>query len=264
MFDLQAITAMILGAATPTVLLAAVAVMGRKWIGERIAQGIKHSYDARIEELKSELAHRSNLLTMAHRPLGDNAAVLLRHRVEAFQELWGGIMAVKDTCPHTIRMLDALLEKEFGPELARRGFKNIAPSDVSLEEFTALMISNGPSGKPLDHTRLFAGEYAWSLFFVYRAIHGRITHLYREGRKAGSVTPWYRDKYARSIVASVLSRDEMAEFDKQVAEKIGWIQLAIERKFLAHANEILSGESTSEDMLRAATRFTTAVHSKQQ
>lgn len=170
-------------------------------------------------------------------------------------------MLVREACPYTIHVLDVLLEREFGQRLAQRNFKT-APPDITDMDFQAMMINNGPSGKPLVNTRLFAGEYAWSLFHVYRAINGRIAHLYREGRKAGSVDPWYRDEYARSLVQSVLNSEEFAEFDRQKFGRIGWVQLAVERKFLALADKILSGESTSEEMLRTAARITKAVQAE--
>lgn len=226
----------------------------RNWLAERLRQGIQHEYDEKLEHLKAtlvaenalllerakaDLSRDASVLAVAHRSLGESAAMAHQRRLDGVSELWKAMLNVRNNSPAILTFLDVLLPDEYA-NLHERQFKTIDP-DVppsTLQEMA------GATAKTIEQVRPFVGDYLWLLFYVYQAIHIRIVFLYMNSRASGIYKPWYQDEPTIKLLGAVASEDEMRTLQKLRVSQIHSMRQLIESKFLTTSERIISGQTT--------------------
>jgi hypothetical protein len=228
--------------------------LAKNWFLERLRGGIKSEYDQELERLKAALSKEATIISAVQKSFGESHTAYQTHRIHAIKELWEAILHVQRHSPNIFTFLDVLLPSEFDEVLSTRPFQTF--SDVSFED-----ISKMTSDKAMEaqNHRLLTGEYLWSLFSAYLALSARIAMLFKTGREKSNVVAWYMDSGCISIVRSVCTSSEFAEFEQQQHGKIIWIRNLIESKFLLASSRILSGQSSSEMAMEEAGKIASAV-----
>jgi len=112
--------------------------------------------------------------------------------------------------------------------------------------------------------RLFAGDLLYGIFFCYRAILGRIAHLFLVGKNNNRFTPWKNDKGIASIVANILDQTEIDEFRQLRGPNYSWLTRAIENKFIANANKIIDGHISIDSQIEQGVKIIDTVSKLQQ
>lgn len=243
--------------------------LARNWLIERLRQSIRHEYDTKLEVLKAQLAgeHADALeklragvardaavLAVAHKSLSESQALAHQHRVEGVSELWRALLHVRGNAPAILQFLDILLPHEYPTIIDHPSFRSLV--DGLSPEKIALMA--GDFTKAVERTRLFVGEYLWSLFFAYQAISLRIAFLAWNSRNKGKVDPWFEDPATLGLLAAVATADETAHFKQLQFGQIAWLRRLIEGKFLTTANKIITGEASNDFAVQEALRISRA------
>lgn len=250
---------------------ALVMFLAKNWFLERLRGSIKSEYDQKLVRLEAELSSKNSREVAIIKALLENDAALISAtqktfadshgtsqplKIEAIKELWEALLHVQRNSPSVFMFLDVLQPSEYGEVLGTKQLKTF--SDITNADIEKMF-----NGKPMcaQSHRLLGGDYLWSLFYAYQGLSARIAMLFMIGRTKQNVTPWYKDSGCRSIVMSVCTSSEMAEFDKQEFGQVAWIRQLIESKFLVAANRILDGRASVDTALEEAKRIATAVSS---
>lgn len=228
--------------------------LAKNWFLERLRGGIKSEYDQELERLRAALSKEATIISAVQKSFGESHTAYQTHRIHAIKELWEAVLHVQRNSPNIFTFLDVLQPNEFNGTLGTHQFQTF--SDVSFEDLSKM---TGDKAMEAQNHRLFTGEYLWSLFGAYLALSARITLLYKTGREKKNVVAWYSDSGCISIVRSVCTPSEFAEFERKQFGKIVWIRNLIESKFLLASNQILSGQASSEMAMEEAKRIESAV-----
>lgn len=250
---------------------ALVIFLAKNWFLERLRGSIRSEYDQKlmrlqadllaknskeIEEVKALLERDAEIISAVQKAFAASHSSSQPLKVEAIKELWEALLHVQRNSPSVFMFLDVLLPSEYGEVLGTKQLKTF--SDISNADIEKMF-----SGKPTyaQNHRLLTGDYLWSLFSAYQALSARIAMLFLTGRAKQNVAAWYEDGGCMSIVRSVCTPTELAEFEKQEFGRIAWIRNLIESKFLISANRILDGRASADTALEEARRIATAVSS---
>ncbi|MEJ2120176.1 MAG: hypothetical protein P8Z76_05580 [Alphaproteobacteria bacterium] len=104
----------------------------------------------------------------------------------------------------------------------------------------------------VEESRPFVGEVCWSIFFSYRQILGRILFNFNIMRETQKVRLWFEDKLIKNVLSNLLAEQDYSHFENLEVGRFLYVQNKIERRLLATMNEILSGRSSSSEMLEHA------------
>lgn len=250
---------------------ALVVFLAKNWFLERLRGNIKSEYDRELEHLKAELSSKNSkeiegvkallakdisIISAVQKSFGDSHISSHPQRVSAIKELWESLLHIQRNSPPVFAFLDVLLPNEYGETLGSKQLKTF--SDISTDDIQKML-----SGKAMqsENHRLFTGDYLWSLFWAYQALSARTAMLFQTGRAKQNVDAWYNDSGCKSIVQSVCTPAEFAEFEKQEFGKIAWIRNLIVSKFMQTANRIFSGQFSADIALEESRRIVSAVSS---
>lgn len=245
-----------------------VVFLAKNWFLERLRTSIKSEYDSKLEHLKSELSSKNSkeieqlkallgkdaaIISAAQKSFSESHVAAHPQKIYAIKNLWGCLLHIQRNSPPIFTFLDALLPNEYGETL---GSKQLTFSDISADDIQKML-----GGKVIhaENHRLLAGDYLWSLFWAYQALSARIAMLFQAGRAKKHVDAWYDDSGCKSIIQSLCTPDEFAEFEKMKFLKILWIRNLIVSKFMQTANRILSGQSSVDTALEESQRIVMAV-----
>ena len=180
---------------------------GKTWISEHTRQSMAADYSRSLEEHRDALARISSQISAVQSTA--NAALLegqrasAERRANAVDALWREVLRIRNESPAAVGMLDILLPSEYEKFVTENRFRSQVPE---IEKgYPAL------SNPEIEHVRPFLGEHVFTLFFTYRAVHGRICFLLERGVKAGKVTPWFDDAGIHRLLRTILTPDPPIE-----------------------------------------------------
>ena len=249
-------------------VISGIAFFARKVIFEWLVQGIKHKYNKDIELLKADLVRGNNaelerlkssfvremsIVSASHKAFGEGLSYSQKFRVDGVAFLWNEIVNLKTYFPHIFMLVDAMLRDEF-IGFFDRDFK-VFDSNINKEDVERFSHSNNDIA---EKHRIFVGDYLWYVFYVYKALHTRIVFLYMHDRDKGVLTPWYEDKGNVSLLSSIMTKEEMDNFNGLKLGKIDEMRRVIERKFLDTSDKVISGENIGNFAVEAAARMADA------
>ena len=213
----------------------------KTWLGERIKKSIEHEYLVALERLRADNAQYQSVQAVAMTSFSASRHAAIERRLDCIERLWSAIMRLKAITPTAVTIADSLVASEY-EEFCKNPKLVEVLQYVSLHEMTEEM----KSLSDVEVCRLYIGETLYLLFFIYRAITGRLVFLFEQGRKNGELLPWYRDSGVRQLLTSVVTQEELRAFDNLRVGQLVWVQSLLESKILQHANRIVSGEESAD------------------
>ena len=103
-------------------------------------------------------------------------------------------------------MLDILLPEEYQDFVTNPRLRSSVPE---FEKEYSIF-----SNPQIEYVRPFLGEHLFTLFFIYRAVNGRICVLLERDVKAGEVKPWFDDAGVHRLLRTILTEDEIRDLGK--------------------------------------------------
>ena len=219
-------------------------------ISERRRQSRDANYSLRLEEHRDALARITGQLSAVQATA--NAALLegqrasAERRANAVDALWREVLRIRNESPAAVGMLDILLPSEYQNFVTNDRFRSLVPE---LEETVATLVDH-----EIEHVRPFLGERVFTLFFIYRAVHGRICFLLDRGVKAGKVTPWFDDAGVHQLLLTILTESEIQALTELTLGRVRWMSSLIEGKILEQLWGVIVGEVSSSEGLEQARR----------
>ncbi|MBI4266061.1 MAG: hypothetical protein HY657_16930 [Acidobacteria bacterium] len=263
----------ILTSAGVSVLLTAALIwLSKAWLSERLKGAIQHEYaekletfkaqlkaqsDVAVEQLKASNAQALALHTTASGTFSSIHAIGQERRLRAIEAMWGAIIDIRNEIPPGLIVADAFPEENYQelffetPQLQQ--FINAVNASALAETKLAR------TSHEVDRWRPFLGEYLFSLYEAYRTLVIRVYVITALGIATKKVEPWYRDDVNRRLVTRLLTVDELKEFDESPT-KFAFIRSAIEKKIVAKAARIVSGEASAAHMFDQGVQILDAVH----
>ena len=147
-------------------------------------------------------------------------------------------------------MLDILDPDEYQSFVTDSRFRLSIPTEKDLVSLLSQRI---------EQERPFLGEELYALFFVYRAIIGRICFLLERDVAKGYVKSWFQDDGIRQLLRLVLASEQVKEFEELTFVHVNWMTNAIEGRILSELRSVIVGTQSVDDGLEQASRILEAV-----
>ena len=231
-------------------LISGGAFVGKTWISERMRQSVAADYEHNLEEYRDALARFSSQLaavqSAANAALLEGQRASAERRANAVDALWREVLRIRNESPAAVGMLDILLPSEYQNFVTNDRFRPLVPE---IEEAVATLLD-----PEIEHVRPFLGEHVFTLFFIYRAVHGRICFLLERGVKAGKVTPWFDDAGVHQLLLTILTESEIQAFTELTRGRVRWMRSLIEGKILEQLRRVVAGAESSSEGLEQAWR----------
>ncbi|MBY4692757.1 hypothetical protein K6W21_01470 [Burkholderia latens] len=253
---------------TSAAIVTGIGYLFRDWFAANVKARVEHDYNARlesikkdnaieVEKLRSQLTHQASMLSLAHKSLSDYAQPFNQRRLTSLGELWQHFVTARAiTPPVIVARWDILLPSEYSDGLAKRTLFEITQEEV---------IDRIKATDSAENIRPFVGEDLWAYFFTFRAVMGRIGHLYVEGYKKRLLTPWYDDTSIKAMLATLFNESEIADLEKNHIGKLRAVQQMASAKFAKAIQEAASGQRDSEaQLLRAGSMTEAAVRAQRE
>ena len=223
---------------------------GKTWLGERIRRSVASDYDRALEEHRDALARITDQISAvqsaANAALIEGQRVSAEWRAKAVDDLWREVLRIRNESPAALTMLDILLPEEHQQFVTDPRLRASVPE---LDEEYATF-----SDPEVEYVRPFLGEHLFALFFIYRAVNGRICFLLERDVKAGEVKPWFDDAGIQQLLRTILTEDEIRSLGKLRHGHVHWMRNLIEGKMLEHLRRVIAGEVSTEEGIEQARR----------
>lgn len=238
----------------------------RNWFVARLSASVKHEYDTKLEELRSELqvnreregdALRTQFQQMLSAQTAVQTAFAQSHltaqekRLDAVATVWKSLLHTRNNLPLILSFLELYEPSEyqllFKHQPMQKWLEDLSPQGV--KQFARTKESDTEFARP------FAGEYLWSILFAFEAVSTRMVLLLWRRRLDGTGVAWFEDETILRVIRSVATKEEFEAFRSLKFEQVTWFRNLIERKFLLAAARIVSGQASTDVALEEATRI---------
>lgn len=160
--------------------------LSRAWLSERLKNSIAHEYAQKLETYKAQLLAQNQIaLATLQAELQKEAAirsavqsaaserqrVAMGNRLSAIDRIWKAVLALRNSSPHLMTLLDILTVDEYKSLTADTRLKAFA-GDLSETRIAAMV-----PDKAIEETRPYVGERMWSLFPAYQTVTLRVLVL---------------------------------------------------------------------------------------
>ena len=245
----------------------------KKWLGTKIeatyeqqneafSAAIRRDQEASLIAFRDQLEKQAQLQSSAFSSFAAAQQASMNRRLDAAETLWNDLLSFRSSLPPVFDYLDILTEDEF-PEAMSPPRGQELFDQLSEEEVRSLIASHGirgDMGQQLDYSlervRPYVSEYLWSIFLAYKKIMFRIwLSMAWFKTEGGDHIFWYRDRYTRSFIESVLTPDELADFDQARFGKISELRFKLEQKIVDELRRMVSGETSGSDSLQQARQY---------
>jgi len=243
----------------------------RSYLLDKIKASIQHDYDLKLEshrnalnrDAAAQLEHlrQSNSQQMAVQ----NAAfatfqashgAAFERRLSAVDAVWAGFLDVTEKIPPALTWLDVFVEKEY-PQILTKARVESVVRDLSDNCDKQLLALSQTGSRHLESSRPFVDPRLYALFYVHRAILGRIILVTKEGYAKGSIPYWPRDSLVKHYLEVVLSTEQLAAFKTVLVGPYAMLRGILEENFLALAQRIALGQESTEQILKESTKIRT-------
>lgn len=251
-----------------TVSILTVAYLCRQLIEPRLKASVQHEFDQKLEVIradfrKSEESFKADLRAKENQiaALQNGAlsgmlsrqAALDKRRLEAIDQLWGGIETLFPFKVATMFMktidFDKALRKAAEDPRARDLFSQIAPK-LDPKSIPKLDVHRA---------RPFVSEIAWALFSAYQAIVGYATmqlHILKTGVSIDVLDP---DAVSKLVLTALPHYSEYVELHGP--KGYSHIVEPLEVELLKELQRMLSGEDSDRKSIEQAAKIMQAVKS---
>ncbi len=245
----------------------------RKWLGtkieatyqqqsESLLATIRRDHEASLIAFRDQLEKQAQLQSSAFSSFAAAQQAAMNRRLDAAEKLWNDLLSFRSSLPAVFDYMDILTEDEF-PDAMNNPRGRELFDELSEDEFGSLIASHGLRGimgQELDYgaerVRPYVDEYLWVVFETYKKIMFRVWfRLVRFNTQGGDAVFWYRDSHTRSLIAFVLTPDELADFDRTDFGKIAHLRFTLEQKIVDELRRMISGETSGSDSFQQARAY---------
>ena len=245
----------------------------RKWIETKIETTyqlksqsllatIQRDHEASLIAFKDQLEKQAQLQSSAFSSFAAAQQAAMNRRLDAAENLWNDLLSFRGSLPAVFDYMDILTEDEFPDAMSNQRGRALFDK-LSEEQLGSLVASHGIRGimgqEPdysAESVRPYVDEYLWAIFVTYKKIMFRVWFsLTRFKTQGGDYVFWHRDNYTRSLIAFVLTPDELADFDQTDFGKISDLRFTLEQKIVDELRRMISGETSGSDSLQQARRY---------
>lgn len=187
----------------------------KKRIATGIENSIKSKYDAKIENLKSELSISQSILANSLANQSEGIKATHEKRLEALDLFWEDILRIAEfiqplnyfdaiTLTNEVERInknDSDLPKKF-LQTVEQVFKELNPDKM--------LVTTSAYKQELEKLRPYIGEELWLLRFYFNQFVGRIIHLYDTAyQKGNNLEHWMKDEFLKKSMTDILSKAEL-------------------------------------------------------
>jgi len=238
-----------------------------KWGSELIADRLhlkwKNSYDKELEDIRSLLARKSELLSLAISTASEINIKGHDLRLKAINEIWESIIKLRNDFYNVILYFNLFSPEEYNKVLKNDDFKILIPSNNTYVTEILRDISN------IELNRPFIEERLWILFYIYRAVIARLSYRVIEGKLKGVLPKWDRDENGNidltiSLLKEVLKEEEIEYIqDKSLGGPQTALEI-IEFKILEEMHRSITGISAAKRSLEDSKRYLKIINDARQ
>lgn len=171
-------------------------------------------------------------------------AELAAKRVSAVDTLWRHIVGMEDHYSELLSLLNICTPQELSDALdgKHQGIMGMLESGYKKSPLR----EPGPyvTNPDIPATRPFVSERLWSLFFVIRAVYGRLAVLVGMSYEKKQYIDWATDDLMNTLVGRVLAPEVIARGKKRLGGFSNVICRNLETAFLEEARRVLDGNLT--------------------
>jgi len=215
--------------------------LGKVW-ANRILEKDRNKYESEMESIKTENQNFINALSVSNSAYIESRKAFTTERIQAIKSIWSELIKIKNSRPSPIIFLDILTFEEYGQIKGNPKFKYL-DSELSLEKLST------NTDTTADEARPFVDEKAYSYFWSYRALIGRLAFYVKNIREKGQPKQsWREDHGILQILQPIFSKEEFQRLDKEKWDTtvlLGYIETA----FAKHLKELASGVDLAEESL---------------
>lgn len=230
--------------------------LARNWLSERLRQSIQHEYaqkleahkaslradhEIALERLRTDASQARAIHDMAAESYLETRRASHERRLQAIEAMWQAVRRIRTTAPSIVILQDILLPEEYPKIFTGEVLSGVLDGFSHPESFSSVLDDH----EAVEANRPFMGEYASSLFFVYRAIVGRLLVLILFGKQDGKIVHWTKDSGVRQLLEAVCTADEVDSLFENPIGGVARMLDLVETKILEAASSIISGEEAS-------------------
>lgn len=192
-------------------ILTAIIYFISHYFQKRLEKAIDYKYDRKLENLKGGIEKSNSTLSSAFQHFFSASQKTLDKKIHAYEELWSSLIKIKFYLPPGINLIyqiltdDELNNKNAFRDLHEKGTLGTLISsynhDEEMEKYSA--------EDPLMKVQPYISDKTYKLFFVYRALNGRVTHKFLWDFHSHKIYNWKNDKSLTELLKIVLSQKEL-------------------------------------------------------
>ena len=187
----------------------------KKRISSEIENSIKSKYDAKIENLKSELSISQSILANSLANQTEGIKATHEKRLKSIELFWEDILRIEEFIqplnyfdPITLSNEVERINKDKS-DLPQKFLETIEFAFKELD-YDKMLQTTSDQKKELEKSRPYIGEDLWVLRFYFNQFVGRIIHLYHtDYHKGDNLKHWQKDKFLKLALKNALSNDEI-------------------------------------------------------
>lgn len=228
-----------------------ISVATARWFAGRVADRLylkwKHDYEIEAERFRDQLSTTRLVLETALASASQVQGAAQERILKAVETLWGTVVELGDLALKNLILFELLDPKEYQLAFTKSNLAALLPQ-MSETELGDMIEQTGKKCEPL---RPFLGERLWSLFWVYRAVIGRLCVKIVRGRDKRKIYGWdfdmngEPDEYLIKLLGFALSEDEIKTLS-QSRSVAKLLKTLFEQKILLEAEGRISGRHMAE------------------
>jgi hypothetical protein len=206
-----------------------------------------------IEILKSQLSNNNYIINCAIDSMKSTFLASSNLVIDHYQKVWNTMVLIKrDFSPYINLAYTVLTKEEFiNVKNITHIYKGILECDYLVESKRIDEIT-----KEVENSRPFISQYAWSIFFVYRALYGRLSFLAYENAKNKKGLYWLDDnRFISQIINMIIPENKFQILiDNQLLALpniVNYLELEYQNEIQKH----LLGKNISEETVSLAIRL---------
>lgn len=188
-------------------IVAGVTAFVTKLVTERALSKWRRDEQRQLETLKHALSESQTLFEAAIASHASGQDLFQARRLAAVDGLWQAALLIRDQLSMPVLFFTLLLPSEYDEALAAGGPCHDIIESIAPDKTQAVL----EAAKAVERERPHVGDTLWLIFFIYRAVHGRLNFLIDRGRQKGHIDDWRDDSGLRQLFSAVLDEPTIAD-----------------------------------------------------
>lgn len=223
------------------ILVALSSWLGKVW-ANRILENDKTKYISEMEAIKTNNQRYINALGVSNSTYIESRKAFNIERIQSIKLIWSELVKIKNSRPSPIIFLDIFMFNEY-KQIYRNPKFDFFDAELDHQKLAKATSSSAEEARP------FIDEKAFSYFWAYKALIGRLSMYVKKIREEGQPKKiWREESSILSTIKPIFSDEEMHRFQEEQWDTmvlLGYIETA----FVNHLREIASGGNIVEDSL---------------